>query len=227
MKLSFGAAAYLVPFVAVAAGERVVAANYADHLSNVVVGIVTPFVASQSETRAGGPLEDETPRAALVMTEEPEPESIAEAPSAGKQKPKQKQKQGAKSRSGEADRLPSIHIPARRVLELANAGRRPSGRSVTAEGNRPAGVQVFGASALGVGVRDGDVITRVNGVAVNSANQVIALVIAARGARQPAISATVYRGQRSYTLTVEQPYLNNTDSPRAEMDAPQIEGAGS
>lgn len=225
MKLSLGAAAYLVPFVAVAAGERVVAANYADHLSNVVVGIVTPFVASQSETRVDGPLEDETPRAALVMTEEPELESIAEAPTAGK---KPKQKQGAKIRSGEADRLPSIHIPARRVLELANAGRRPSGRSVTAEGDRPAGVQVFGASALGVGVRDGDVITRVNGVAVNSANQVIALVIAARGARQPAISATVYRGQRRYTLTVEQPYLNNTnDSPRAEVDVPQSDGAGS
>ncbi|HEY5955205.1 MAG TPA: hypothetical protein VIV60_01580, partial [Polyangiaceae bacterium] len=114
--------------------------------------------------------------------------------------------------------LPALYVAADTVLRIANSGQRPNGKPVTADRNRPAGVQVFGASALGIGVRDGDVITRVSGVAVTSPNQIIALVIAARGARAKAISAQVYRGQRSYTLTVEQPYLASANDNPTSAD---------
>lgn len=213
MRLSFGIGAVFVPFGLVVSAEYGLAASYASHLSDVVTNFTAPlaFVPAIGEATVDG---DEIPTQAISVSEESDFESITE-PAKGSSK----QAKAMRSTPAKARELAPILVRAGTVLRLANAGRRPSGKSVTAEGRRPAGVQVFGASSLGVGVRDGDVITRVSGVPVTTASQIIALVIAARGARQSAISAQVFRGQRSYTLTVEQPYLEG-EQPPASSEKP-------
>jgi hypothetical protein len=205
--VSLGIGAVFVPFGLVASAEFVLAASYAAHLSEIVADVVSPFALASGHD-GSVPMSDEIPTPAVFVPDEFEPEVLANPPPATKKRGKIDPGNPAKPAA-----LPAIYVTAQAVLRIANSGRRPSGKSVTAQGRRPAGVQVFGASSLGVGVRDGDVITRVSAVPVTSASQVIALVIAARGARQSAISAEVYRGQRSYTLTVEQPYPPGADDP--------------
>jgi hypothetical protein len=213
VRLSFGIGVIFVPFGLVVSAEYVLAASYASHLAEVVTSFIAPlaFVPAHGEAAVDV---DEIPTQAVIVPEEQDFDSISEPTQGTAKQPK-----AARAKPTKARELAPILVRAGTVLRLANSGRRPSGKSVTAEGRRPAGVQVFGASSLGVGVRDGDVITRVSGVPVTSASQIIALVIAARGARQSAISAQVFRGQRSYTLTVEQPYLTG-EPPPASSEKP-------
>jgi hypothetical protein len=112
--------------------------------------------------------------------------------------------------------VPAVHsitIDANTVLCLAQRGVQPSAKPVAQRGKRPAGVVVYGVSALGVGVTDGDVLTEVLGQPVRSQVQVVAMVIAARSQAMSSISATLWRGTRPYTLTVEQPYEAPNCSP--------------
>jgi hypothetical protein len=110
----------------------------------------------------------------------------------------------------------SIYIPAPKVLCLALQGTQPSGRPTPARGKRPAGVAVYGVTGLGVGVKDGDVITEIMGQPVHSVAQGIALIIAARAARQHLITGTLWRATRAMSIAVEQPY---TVSDCDEQDA--------
>ena len=127
---------------------------------------------------------------------------------------KPKGKAGGRNASGISHtQLPSLRVSESVVLRLAQSGRRPTGKPVAASGSRPAGIQVFGATALGIGVRDGDVLTQVSGVAISSIAQVVGLVIAARGAHQPAIEGVLYRGTRKYVIVVEQPYPPTDGNP--------------
>jgi hypothetical protein len=215
VRLSFGIGAIFVPFGIVISAQYGLAATYASSLSEIVGGVMAPF-AFVSEMGGSSVDSSEIPTPAEVFPEEPEAESEAIVEPG---KPRGRDQKSTKSKPATARELPSILVRAETVLRLANSGRVPTGKSVTAQGRRPAGVQVFGASSLGVGVRDGDIITRVSGVAVTAASQVIGLVITARGARQAAISAQIYRGQRSYTLTVEQPYVSGPLPPtKSEPD---------
>lgn len=162
---------------------------------------------------------DARPTEAVAVTEsEPElsvdPDDLSAVAAPGTKVSKGKSARGRTTPSGRI--LPTLRVSRAVVLKWAQAGTRPTGRPVSAAGQRPAGIQVFGASALGIGVRDGDVLTLVNGVPVTSVGQVVGLVIAARGARQPQISGQLWRGQRHYTLVVEQPYLQpNAEGPSA------------
>jgi hypothetical protein len=99
-----------------------------------------------------------------------------------------------------------IRVPAATVLRLANRGVRPSGSPVPASGDRPAGLALQGVGALGVGLRDGDVLTQVAGAPASSAGAVIGAVLAARQRRAPAMSGLVYRGSEKIALYVEMPY---------------------
>ena len=99
-----------------------------------------------------------------------------------------------------------IRVPAATVLRLANSGVRPSGVPVPANGDRPAGLALQGVGALGVGLRDGDVLTQVAGAPASSAGAVIGAVLAARQRRAPAMSGLVYRGSEKIALYVEMPY---------------------
>ena len=74
-----------------------------------------------------------------------------------------------------------------------------------AKGARPPGLQLSGVSGLGVGVRDGDVLTHAAGRPVTSREGVVGAVLAvhARGART--ITGTLYRDRQKYGITVELP----------------------
>jgi len=77
---------------------------------------------------------------------------------------------------------------------------------VPANGQRSVGLLLRGVSALGLGVRDGDVLTDAAGVPATSAAAVIGAVIAARGRHEPEISGRIFRGPEAYAIVVEQPY---------------------
>lgn len=100
----------------------------------------------------------------------------------------------------------SIYISATKVLCLAQLGSQPSGKPIAARGKRPAGVAVYGVSALGIGARDGDVVTDILGQPVRSVAQGIMLIIAARANQRSVITGTIWRGTRPISVAVEQPY---------------------
>ena len=99
-----------------------------------------------------------------------------------------------------------IHVGAATVLRLAGSGVRPSGAPVPASGVRPAGLALSGLGGLGVGLRDGDVLTEVAGAAATSEGAVVGAVIAARDRRAPAISGQVWRGVEIWQIVVDMPY---------------------
>ncbi len=103
-----------------------------------------------------------------------------------------------------------LRVRAARVLALARAGARPQGQPVQATQQQPAGLQLFGVGALGLGLRDGDVLVSAGGQPVQSAAQVVGVVLAARAARAPEISGLIYRDGEPWSLVVEQPYPTAT-----------------
>jgi hypothetical protein len=84
---------------------------------------------------------------------------------------------------------------------------------------------LLGVSGLGVGLRDGDILTHALGQPATSEGGVISAVVAARGARQAKLSGRVWRAGRTLSLVVEQPYV--LPARRAERAAPKVaDGAG-
>jgi len=139
----------------------------------------------------------ESDSAAAVLFEElPDPDAAAGLTKAGKKKPS----------STPARPTRGIRVKAATVLRLANRGVRPSGVPVPADGDRPAGLALQGVGALGVGLRDGDVLTQVAGAPASSTGAVVGAVLAARQRRAPAMSGLVYRGNEKIALYVEMPY---------------------
>lgn len=116
-------------------------------------------------------------------------------------------KRGAKAKAAKPKAaLPGIRVSKAVVLGLADRRLKPSGKPVPAQGNRPAGIALFGVSALGLGVLDGDVLTEVEGRPARAPGQVIEAIVSARGRRADTISGVLYRGQERFVLVVEQPY---------------------
>jgi hypothetical protein len=102
-----------------------------------------------------------------------------------------------------------VFVPASSVLRLANGGAgMPRAVPVPALGARPAGLRLIGVSGLGIGMRDGDVLTRVLGADVASVGEVVARVIAARNQRVRQISGEFWRDGARWSLIVEQPYVD-------------------
>ncbi|HEV8248029.1 MAG TPA: hypothetical protein VGP93_19780 [Polyangiaceae bacterium] len=100
----------------------------------------------------------------------------------------------------------AIFVSAETVLRLAQSSARPRGSFVPTLGKRPAGLRLSGVSALGIGVRDGDVLTEVAGQPALEASSVIEAVLVARAAHRKLISGAFYRGDQRFTISVEQPY---------------------
>lgn len=92
-----------------------------------------------------------------------------------------------------------------RVRAAARSGARPVGSPVAAAGRRPAGLALYGVSALGLGLRDGDVLTRAAGAAATSAEAVINAVTAAVHRGDPVVTGEVWRGTDRMVITVEIP----------------------
>jgi hypothetical protein len=137
--------------------------------------------------------------APIIFEDLPDPDSdaAASAPTkAGKKKPSSTSSHPARG----------IRVSAATVLRLANRGVRPSGAPVAASADRPAGLALQGVGGLGVGLRDGDVLTQVAGASASSTGAVIGAVLAARQRRAPAMSGVVYRGGDKIAIYVEMPY---------------------
>jgi hypothetical protein len=99
-----------------------------------------------------------------------------------------------------------LHVRAAAVLRLANAGVRPSGVPVPASGTRPGGLVLHGVGGLGVGLRDGDILTDVAGAPASSLGVVVSAVLAARSKRAPAVSGLVWRDGTFWPIVVDMPY---------------------
>ncbi len=121
----------------------------------------------------------------------------------------------------------SMFISAERVLRLSREASVPVSRYVPAKGLRPAGLQVAGVAGLGIGVRDGDVLTRVAGAEVRSSAAVVSSVLQLRAKKVKAISGELWRGQERILITFEMPYLEAGRPPITGLPAktPATKGA--
>lgn len=131
----------------------------------------------------------------------------------------------AKARGG------ALFVSAERVLELSKHARVPASRYVPASGKRPAGLQVAGVAGLGIGVKDGDVLTRVAGADVRSSAAVISTVLKLRARKATQISGEFWRGQERWNIVFEMPYLEPRQAPaagsehRPDSSAPAVSSA--
>jgi len=102
-----------------------------------------------------------------------------------------------------------LFVSAEQVLRLSRVGVRPSGIPVRSAGGRPGGLLLSGVSGLGVGLRDGDILTHALGQPAVSEEMIVGAVIRARGARQAQLSGQVWRDGHVFPLIVAQPYLDS------------------
>jgi hypothetical protein len=107
----------------------------------------------------------------------------------------------------------SVFVSAQTVLRLSQARVAPKGVRVPADGARPAGLLLAGVEGLGVGLRDGDVLTRALGNPALSSSAVIRAILVARANRVSVLEGEFYRGSERWTLRVEQPYLDEPGRP--------------
>jgi hypothetical protein len=149
-------------------------------------------------TRPPAPLVEESSLAAELD------ESIARAPAPGKPPTAAERKAG--KRRGPPARV-GVYVSAATVMRLAQAQVMPRAVAVGPLGARPAGLRLVGVAGLGIGMRDGDVLTRVLGAPVSGTGEVISRVIAARGRRAREISGEFWRNGAPCSIVVEQPYL--------------------
>lgn len=99
-----------------------------------------------------------------------------------------------------------IRVNEANILRLARARAAPGSHFAPSTPKRPAGLMLTGASALGIGVRDGDVLTHVAGTPVSDRSQVVNLVLQARARRATQISARFFRNDEPWMLVVDLPY---------------------
>jgi hypothetical protein len=125
---------------------------------------------------------------------------------------------GARTKLRAPPRALGVRVSAQKVLELARRRAIPRAAFVAATGAQPAGLRLSSVSGLGVGMREGDILTRVAGTEVRSVGAVADLVIRARARQAPEISAEFWREGVRGTLVVEQPYTHG-DAGAAASDA--------
>ena len=101
----------------------------------------------------------------------------------------------------------SVYVGERKLLELARSGVVPTGRSVPADSARPAGIALSGVSVYGVGLRDGDVLTAVEGHPVLAESQVVGVVIGVLSRHERKITGEFWRGARHGSIVVEFPVV--------------------
>jgi hypothetical protein len=111
----------------------------------------------------------------------------------------------AKSKAKAGERV--VFVDAKTVLRLAESRARPRGVPVKAEGSRPAGLRLVRVSELGIGVQDGDVLTRAVGQPALSSSAIVQAVLVARARGDKVLEGEFWRGGERWLLRVEQPYL--------------------
>ncbi|MDQ2642563.1 MAG: hypothetical protein M3020_02015 [Myxococcota bacterium] len=73
-------------------------------------------------------------------------------------------------------------------------------------------MRLDGVAALGIGMRDGDILTQVLGAPATSVAAVVSAVIQARAQNVRIISGQFWRDGHVLPLAVEQPYLTAPES---------------
>ena len=196
----FRSLAVAAPFALAAWGSARLARASGDALGAAIAiaasSLPAPGQGLLDPPRARGTIVDPADAASVVFEDLPDLDAAAIAEKSGKKKPSSTTSHPARG----------IRVSAATVLRLANRGVRPSGSAVAANADRPAGLVLQGVSGLGVGLRDGDVLTQVAGAPASSTGAVIGAVLAARQRRAPAMSGVVYRGADKIALYVEMPY---------------------
>jgi hypothetical protein len=122
----------------------------------------------------------------------------------GLSSPTQKKTKG----SHKAPKAPTLFVSADTVLRLSERRATPRGVRVPADGARPAGLRLVGVDALGVGLRDGDVLTKALGQPALSSSAIVRAILVARANRVKVLEGEFYRGHERWILRVEQPYLD-------------------
>jgi hypothetical protein len=117
-----------------------------------------------------------------------------------------------------------LFVSADTVLKVASKKVQLRGVPVPRDGARPAGLRLIGVSALGVGLLDGDVLTRALGRPVMSRSEVVHAVLRARARQEKVLEGEFYRGTERWVLRVEQPY---PPAPRAGLPDSESPGVDS
>jgi hypothetical protein len=130
--------------------------------------------------------------------------------------PRVAQPSALKSKPG-ASGTKGVFLSTDQVLRLSKLAKIPASRFVERQGERPAGLQVAGVSGLGIGVKDGDVLTQVAGSQVSSSTAVVSTVLQLRAKRAPAISGEFWRGQERYQIMVQMPYVTAQPQPAGSV----------
>ena len=87
-----------------------------------------------------------------------------------------------------------LFVSADTVMKIAATKVQLRGVPVAREGGRPAGLRLIGVSALGVGLKDGDVLTKALGQPVMSRSAVVSAVLSARARQEKVLQGEFYRG---------------------------------
>ncbi len=187
-------------------------------LSAYSVEIAAPSIA-RSLANAAKVLTPATPEPAAVFVEADVPLEAPKQPSDEVSSPRPTSVRPRPPVARSAIPKKGVRIRAARVLQLANAGARPSGIFVPARGNRPPGLALAGVSGLGVGLIDGDVLTHAGGRPATSASAIVGMIIGARAKRVPELSGRFWRQGEAWNLIVEQPYVRKRRSGVAMLTA--------
>lgn len=196
----------------------------ADGLSARTARLLAAAMASMPKASQRPPLPVPEHNHKLPEPSDDEPAEQRPAPSARgtrqrPDKPRQTSTQ-SKARKGILVRRSAVRAAVRN-------GIRPSAVPVASHGDRPAGLQVHGWGAAGTALRDGDIITRVAGMAPRSVDDVIVAVAAAYRREVYAISGQVWRDGELYNVTVELPMPRGSASkPRTEPQRPASKSTG-
>ncbi len=191
-RLPFGLALLALPLVAVPA----LAGACADRLGDRVAAALTVALAPLAVAPPKDDSLTETELASEAFRGAPEAESrLASTPS-----------QAHGKRAPRAASAHALRVSAAQVLALAQRRAMPSAAPVRATAAHPAGLELHGVSALGIGMQDGDVLTEAAGQRAASVATVVGVVLAARSRHSPEISGRFYRAGVPYIVTVEQPY---------------------
>jgi len=179
----------LVPLPLLVAFAAWGSSRAADHAGNALSGVIANVAAFVVRS---APAEEQ--ELDIVDLAAPIPVAAPGATSAPSKVQKGKRKQ------------PALFVSASTVLRIASTKVNLRGVPVQKQGARPAGLRLVGVSALGVGLADGDVLTRALGQPALSREAVVRAVLVARARRERVLEGEFYRGNERWVLQVEQPY---------------------
>jgi hypothetical protein len=205
--------ALALPFVVAPAFGQALVESATRPIVRTLLLVTRPLVASPAKAADAQAQLDADADAAVVE----EPGDLPGMLAAGK---------GGPLRLRPAPQPASIFVSQSTVLRLAQTTARPQGSFVGAAAGHPAGLRLTGVAALGIGVQDGDILVEALGVTPHSPGQVIGAIIQARAQHLRFLSGKLWRHGKTFSITVEQPYLEapSTSAEPAPSELPARKG---